>query len=77
MHLYIGRIAMTHKEVVDEFVKLLLEAPEFTMTAVALRLSATDYELKLLHADPLKQHYVEAERQEQFPFATAEKGGQW
>lgn len=58
---------------VNTFVDELLRNPDLVMQAVALRLSATDLELKLLRADPLRHHYVEAERQEQFPYETAER----
>lgn len=64
-------------EIVEKFVETFLQNPEMTMTAVALRLSATDYELKLLKADPCKMHYIARDAQEQFPFATAQKGVEW
>lgn len=48
---------MSNVELVNTFVEVLLRNPEMTMQAVALRLSATDYELKLLQADPCRRHY--------------------
>ncbi len=42
---------MNNVAVVNAFVDTLLEAPDLTMQAVALRLSATNFELKLLRCD--------------------------
>lgn len=52
---------MSNIQIVDQFVETLLANPECTMKAVQLRLSATDYELKLLHSDPLKPYEKEWE----------------
>ena len=68
---------MTNVEIVDKFVETLLADPECTMTAVALRLSVTDYELRLLKSDPCKMHYETRDAQKEFQFETAEKGGGW
>lgn len=65
---------MTNQDAVNTFINLLLESPDLVMQAVQLRLSATDYELVLKKTDPLK--HFEQEKP-MFPFATAEKGGQW
>ncbi len=65
---------MNNIEIVDKFVETLLQNPEMTMEAVALRLSATDLEMKLLKADPCREHYKARDAQQQFPFATAQKG---
>ena len=64
---------MTHIEVVNAFIDELLEAPDFVMSAVKLRLSMTDYELVLKHADPLKIYEPSwKERQCVFPEMTGE-----
>lgn len=65
---------MTNKEVVDAFIIVLLDAPDLTMHEVSLRLSATDYELRLLKADPLKALEKDWEELPLFPLNTGEKG---
>ncbi len=47
---------MTNEQVCVEFVKVLLESPLTTMQCIQMRLSATNYELRLLRADPLKEY---------------------
>jgi hypothetical protein len=64
---------MTNTEVVNAFVDVLLRDPDPTMHAVALRLSATDYEMKLLHADPCKVHWEAKGQGELFPMHTGER----
>lgn len=68
---------MSNIDLVNEFCRVLLESPMTTMQAVTLRLSMTDYELKLLKADPCKEHYLARDAQKHFPFATGEKGIDW
>ncbi len=48
--------------------------PENVVANLNAMLAETDYELKLLKADPCKMHYQARERQEQFPLFTGEKG---
>ncbi len=43
---------MKNEDIVSLFVETLLQNPEMTMTAVAIRLSTSRYELKLLKAEP-------------------------
>ena len=62
---------MSNIEIVDKFVETLLQSPAMTMQAVQLRLSATDYELVLKHADPCKMHHEAKERP--FPIQTGER----
>lgn len=62
---------MSNLDLVNAFVARLLEAPDLTMQAVQLRLSATDYELVLKKADPLK--HFEHPDPYQFPLMTAQK----
>ncbi len=50
---------------------MLIKAPELTMKAVQLRLSATDFELTLKKADPLK--HFEHPDPYQFPLETAQR----
>ncbi len=50
---------MTNIEIVDTFVETLLRAPDHTMEALCLRLSATKYEMVLKHVDPCKHFYDE------------------
>ncbi len=66
---------MTNKEVCDAFVDALLLSPDLTMQAVALRLSATDYELKLLKADPCKAHWEKKDHPDpyMFPMVTGQR----
>lgn len=64
---------MTNTQLVNEFVSRLIEAPDLMMQAVALRLSATDYELKLLKADPCKAHYDGDKTQRVFSFEIGER----
>lgn len=64
---------MTNLDVVHQFVETLLASPELTMRAVQLRLSASDYELVLKKADPLKHFEVEHADPYQFPFMTGER----
>jgi len=72
---------MSNTELVNAFVDALLKAPDLTMQAIQIRLSATDYELRLLKADPCKTHHEKREPHgyqfngELFPLHTGEKGG--
>lgn len=50
---------MTNSQVVDTFVDVLLKAPDLTMDALCLRLSATKYEMVLKRVDPCKHFYDE------------------
>ena len=59
-----------NRPVIDEFIDLLLKDPHGTMQTVQLKLSATDFELRLLQADPLKEQHVEGES---FPIRTGER----
>lgn len=63
---------MKNLDIVSEFCRILQENPEMTMEGVALRLSATDLELRLLKADPCREHYKARDAQQQFPFATGQ-----
>ncbi len=79
---------MSNIEIVDLFVETLLANPHLTIQAVQLRLSATDYEIKLLKGDPLKQYHGDYSRVtdgvrqphayqfsgDLFPIRTGEKG---
>ena len=61
----------TNADVVRRFVEVLLQSPELTMEAVRVQMKCSDYELKLLKADPLKSwHSVQC----QFPMSTGQKG---
>lgn len=66
---------MSNAETVDAFVQVLLRAPGHTMQAVSARLAHTDYELKLLKADPLRDcgHGPVPAHLYQFPMETAER----
>lgn len=55
-------------QTVDAFVETLLLNPEMTMTAVALRLSTSRYELKLLKADPFLEFDQKHPDPYQLPF---------
>lgn len=55
---------MTNLEICNEFTRILLESPDHVLQAVQLRLSATDYELKLLKADPCRMHHEKNEGQQ-------------
>ncbi len=68
---------MKNCEMVNAFVDELLRNPDLVMECVALRLSATEYELKLLRADPLRHFVDEREPQQEFPFSVAQKGVDW
>ena len=50
---------MSHIEIVRAFVQVLLENPEMTATACLHELKGTDYEVKILKADPLKKYHGE------------------
>ncbi len=63
---------MNNAEVVAAFVETLLHSPDLTMQAVQVRLSCTDYELKLLKSDPCRMHYDARDAQQQFPFQTGQ-----
>ena len=63
------------EKMVTDFVELLLRRPHETMLAIQLRLAYTDYELKLLEANPLKSLEKDWEP---FPIKTAERSfGGW
>lgn len=62
---------MTNVERVNDFLDLLLGAPEHTMSAVRMRLSLTDYELVLKKADILKPFVKEWDRQRDLEAANA------
>lgn len=47
---------MRNVDVVNAFIDALLKDPENTMTAVRLRLSTSQIELKLCQVDPLRIH---------------------
>lgn len=72
---------MTNIEIVEEFLRVLKEAPDLTMSAIRVRLSCTDYELVLKKADPLKPFmsmWDSAKKHEDevyvFPLNVGEKG---
>jgi hypothetical protein len=62
---------------IDDFIEILLRSPELTMQAVQVRLAHTDYELVLKKADVLKPFEQQWDKKHSFPFATAQKGGEW
>jgi len=49
---------MKNEDIVSLFVETLLQNPEMTMQAVAMRLSTSRYELKLLKAEPFLEFDV-------------------
>lgn len=65
---------MSNSEVVGAFIEVLLNSPELTMQLVRTRLSASDYELVLKHADPCKAFEKDWDEQEIFPFAIGMRG---
>lgn len=60
---------MTNAEVCNLFISVLMDSPDLTMQQVALRLSATNYELRLLKADPLAPYEKQWERQHELDAA--------
>ncbi len=71
---------MTNREIVDQFIDTLLSNPEQTMTCVRVRLSCSDYELRLLKSDPLKAVREEGDKARlrdqhmyMFPLETGQK----
>lgn len=70
----------TNAEVVQEFIRVFLLAPELTKQCVEQHLKDTDWEIRFLHSDPCKHHYTtENKRQSIFPWMTGEgrKGDDW
>lgn len=72
---------VTNAAVVEEFCRILQEAPDLTMTAVRLRLSYSDLELVLKKANILKPFESQWDSQKKyedelylFPMNVGEKG---
>ena len=65
-------------EAIEAFLDELLKKPDEVMQAIQLRLAHTDFELKLLKADPLRI-YEKSWEQPAFPIRTGERNmpGLW
>ena len=65
-------------QLVSDFIALLERRPLETMQAVQLRLSTSDFELRLLHADPLKEFENGWEKDHKpFPINAGERSISW